>query len=88
MNAVADIGVIQVHNMTTTELLTFLLTTKSVKRGQSQFGFGKVDLKLTQRTDGEFLEVHIYDDQNKDMICVSAKVEDVEYYKHQKDSEQ
>lgn len=74
--------------MTTTEILTFLSSTKSVKRGQRQFTIWSQTVKLTQRTDGEFLEVHIYDDQNKDMVCVSAKVEDVEYFKHVKDSEQ
>ena len=36
---------------------------------------------------GEFIEVHIYDTGGKDMICVSAKVEDVEFVEHQKDSE-
>lgn len=73
--------------MTTTEILSFLSTTNATRRGQNQFAFGKVDLKICQRTDGEYLEVHIYDDQNKDMICVSSMVEDVEYYKHVKDSE-
>lgn len=73
--------------MTTTEILSFLSTTPAIQRGKSQFAFGKVDLKLVQRTDGEFIEVHIHDDGNKDMICVSAKVGDVEHFEHVKDSE-
>jgi hypothetical protein len=85
-----DVAVVPVERdrLTPEFIRIFMNRSVAIRKTSSLFSFKGVDAKLVTRTDGEFLEVHIYDDQNKDMICVSARVEDVEYFKHQKDSEQ